>query len=73
MQQRLFALKRDLSLLRRAFWPLREVVDQLYRDESNIINNDLKILYRDVQDHSIQLIDLLETCHETSSGLSDLY
>lgn len=72
-QQRLFALKRDLSLLRRAFWPLREVVDQLYRDESNIIHNDLKSFYRDVQDHSIQLIDLLETCRETASSLSDLY
>lgn len=73
VQQRLFALKRDLSLLRRAFWPLREVVDQLYRDESNIIHNDLKSFYRDVQDNSIQLIDLLETCRETASSLNDLY
>ncbi|MFU8847490.1 MAG: magnesium/cobalt transporter CorA [Opitutales bacterium] len=72
-QQRLFALKRDLSMLRRAFWPLREVVDQLYRDESDIIHNDLKNFYRDVQDHSIQLIELLETCRETASGLGDLY
>jgi len=73
VQQRLFALKRDLSLLRRAFWPLREVVDQLYRDESDIIHNDLKSFYRDVQDHTIQVIDLLETCRETASSLSDLY
>jgi magnesium transporter len=72
-QQRLFALKRDLSLLRRALWPIREVVDQLYRDESNIIHNDLKSFYRDVQDNSIQIIDLLETCRETASSLSDLY
>jgi magnesium transporter len=73
LQQQLFAVKRDLSLLRRALWPLREVVDQLYRDESEIIHNDLKSFYRDVQDHSIQVIDLLETCRETASSLSDLY
>lgn len=72
-QQRLFALKRDLSLQRRALWPLREVVDQLYRDESGMIHNDLKSFYRDVQDHTIQVLDLLETCRETASSLSDLY
>ncbi|MGB0743985.1 MAG: magnesium/cobalt transporter CorA [Opitutales bacterium] len=72
-QQKLFALKRDLSLQRRALWPLREVVDQLYRDESDIIHDDLKSFYRDVQDHVIQVLDLLETCRETASSLSDLY
>ena len=72
-QQHLFALKRDISLLRRALWPLREVVDQLYRDESHIIHDELKSFYRDVQDHSIQIIDLLETYRETASSLSDLY
>ena len=41
-QQELFALKRDLSLQRRALWPIREVVDQLYRDESGIIHEDLR-------------------------------
>jgi len=72
-QQKLFALKRDLSLQRRALWPLREVVDQLYRDESEQIHEDLKSFFRDVQDHVIQVLDLLETCRETASSLSDLY
>ncbi len=72
-QQQLFALKRDLSLQRRALWPLREVVDQLYRDESGLIHEDLRTFYRDVQDHVIQVLDLLETCRETASSLSDLY
>ncbi|MFP4261667.1 MAG: magnesium/cobalt transporter CorA [Opitutales bacterium] len=72
-QQQLFALKRDLSLQRRALWPLREVVDQLYRDESGMLHDDLRSFYRDVQDHVIQVLDLLETCRETASSLSDLY
>ena len=72
-QQKLFSMKRDLSLQRRVLWPIREVVDQLYRDESDLIHSDLKTFYRDVQDHTMQVIDLLETYRETASGLTDLY
>ena len=72
-QQKLFSLKRDLSLQRRVIWPLREVVDQLYRDESGLIHDELKTFYRDVQDHTMQVLDLIETYRDTASGLSDLY
>jgi len=72
-QGKLFAMKRDLSLQRRVLWPIREVVDQLYRDESGLINEELRTFYRDVQDHAMQVIDLLETYRDTASGLSDLY
>ncbi|MGJ8651968.1 MAG: magnesium/cobalt transporter CorA [Opitutaceae bacterium] len=72
-QQKLFAMKRDLSLQRRILWPLRELIDGLYRDESEIIDESLKTFYRDVQDHTMQVIDLLETYRETASGLNDLY
>jgi magnesium transporter len=72
-QRRLFAMKRDLSLQRRAIWPIREVVDGLYRDESGRISAHLRTFFRDVQDHSMQVIDLLETYRETASSLNDLY
>lgn len=72
-QQKLFSMKRDLSLQRRTLWPLREIIDVLYRDESGLINEDLKTFYRDVHDHTMQVIDLLETYRDTASGLSDLY
>lgn len=72
-QQKLFSMKRDLSLQRRTLWPLRELIDGLYRDESGMIDDSLKTFYRDVQDHSMQVIDLLETYRETASGLNDLY
>lgn len=72
-QQKLFSMKRDLSLQRRALWPIREVIDQLYRDESGLIHPDLKTYFRDIQDHAMQVIDLLETYRDTASGLSDLY
>lgn len=72
-QQKLFSMKRDLSLQRRVLWPVREVVDQLYRDDSGFIHPELKTFYRDIQDHSMQILDLLETYRDTASGLSDLY
>ncbi len=72
-QQKLFSMKRDLSLQRRTLWPLRELIDGLYRDESDLIDDSLKTFYRDVQDHTMQVIDLLETYRETASGLNDLY
>ena len=72
-QQKLFSMKRDLSLQRRVLWPIRELVDNLYRDESELIHPELKTYYRDVQDHTMQVIDLLETYRETASGLTDLY
>jgi magnesium transporter len=72
-QQKLFSMKRDLSLQRRTLWPLREMIDAIYRDESGLIDESLKTFYRDVQDHTMQVIDLLETYRDTASGLNDLY
>jgi magnesium transporter len=72
-QQKLFSMKRDLSLQRRVMWPIREIVDQLNRDESGLIHPDLQTFFRDIQDHTMQVIDLLETYRDTASGLSDLY
>jgi len=72
-QQKLFSMKRDLSLQRRVLWPIREVVDHLHRVESGLIDPELKTFYRDIQDHTMQVIDLLEIYRDTASGLSDLY
>lgn len=72
-QRRLFSMKRDLALLRRSMWPVREVLDGLYRDETGRISKSLKPYLRDVQDHVMQVIDLLESYRETASSLSDLY
>jgi magnesium transporter len=72
-QQRLFSMKRDLSQHRRALWPIREVIDHLNREEIDLINEDLRTYLRDVHDHTIQIIDILESYRDTASGLNDLY
>lgn len=66
-------VKRDLLVIRRAVWPLREAIAPLFRDESNIVSEETKIFLRDCYDHTIQVIDLVETYRDLGSSLMDVY
>jgi magnesium transporter len=65
--------KRDLLELRRAVWPQREMLNALIRQEDTFINGKTKIYLRDCYDHTIQLIDIIETYREICSGLVEIY
>lgn len=73
MLSRLHALKRELIDLRKAIWPLREVVAGFHRDESPLVKPGTIIFWRDVHDHTVQVIETLESYRELLSGLHDLY
>jgi magnesium transporter len=66
-------LKRELIYTRRAVWPLREAVSVLVRDESHLVSDDTKVFLRDLYDHSIQVIDTVETLRDIVSGMLDVY
>jgi magnesium transporter len=66
-------LKRQLLRLRRSAWPQREVVNALSRDESGLIHQETKAFLRDCYDHTIQIMDLIETYRDLTSGMMDLY
>lgn len=66
-------LKREMILLRKSVWPLREVVSALERCESPLINESTCIHLRDVYDHTIQVIDTIEIFREMLSGMLDVY
>ncbi len=70
---RIHAVKRELSLLRRIVWPMREVVDQLYREEDGRMGEVTKPYLRDVYEHTIQVVEIIESYREMVSGLTDLY
>lgn len=72
-QQKIHRVKRELALLRRVLWPMREVVSQLQRDETEEISAPVKAYMRDVYDHAVQLMDILESYREQAGGLNDLY
>lgn len=66
-------LKREMIFLRKAVWPLREVINLMERGESPLIKNTTKIYLRDVYDHTIQVIDAVETSRDMLSGMLDIY
>lgn len=73
IQQRIHAIKRELSILRRVVWPLRDMINALYRDEHMFFSDTIKTYLRDVYDHAVQVIDIIETHREMTGGLNDLY
>jgi magnesium transporter len=66
-------LKQEMLVIRRAVWPVRELMAQLLRDEHPLVSVETKVYLRDVYDHSIQVLDMVETLRDLSSGLTDLY
>lgn len=73
IQRRLHGIKRELAQLRRVIWPLREVVNELHREEAEEIAPAVKTYMRDVYDHAVQIMDIVESCREMAAGLNDLY
>ena len=67
------SLKREMIFLRKAVWPLREVISSLTRGESPLIQESTRIYLRDVYDHTIQVIDTIETFRDIVSGMLDIY
>jgi magnesium transporter len=66
-------MKRDLLILRRAVWPLREAVNSLIREPSQLITDETRIYIRDCYDHTIQVIDLLENYRDIAGDLIEVY
>jgi magnesium transporter len=66
-------MKRTFLHLRRAIWPHREMLSTLVREDHFLLTRDTQVYLRDCYDHTIQLMDIIETYRETASGLVDVY
>ena len=71
--QEIQTLKREMLFLRKSVWPLRELISALVRGESSLITPDVGVYFRDVYDHTIQVIDTIETFRDMLSGMMDIY
>ena len=71
--QRIHGLKRDMIVLRKSVWPLREVISQLEKGESPIFRKSTLVYLRDVYDHTIQVMDTIEAFRDVVSGMMDIY
>ena len=67
------SLKREMIYLRKAVWPLRETINNLERSESPLIGHAIRPYLKDVYDHTIQVIDTVETFRDMLSGMLDIY
>ena len=65
--------KRELVYLRRSIWPLREAISSMQRSESPLIGESVGPYMGDVYDHTIQVIETIETLRDTVSGTLDIY
>jgi len=67
------AIKQELLQLRRALWPMRDMLYSLLRDKQELVAETTRVYFRDCYDHTVQLVDLLEIYRELGSDLRDLY
>lgn len=65
--------KRDMIILRKSVWPLRELINGLQRIESDLIKETTRIYLRDIYDHTIQVIDTVEDFRDILSSMVDIY
>ena len=69
----LYKLKREVISLRKQVWPLRDMLSNLLRSESKFISSNTQLFFRDLQDHTMRIIDTVETYRDLLSGIMDIY
>jgi magnesium transporter len=71
--QEIHRIKRELLLVRRAMWPMREVLSKMQREPHECFSEVTRTYVRDVYDHAVQAIDIVETYRELATGLTETY
>lgn len=71
--QNIHTLRRELIFLRNSIWPLRNMIGQLIRQETPLIQETTLIYLQDLYDHTIQVIETIETFRDMMTGILDVY
>ena len=71
--QSIYSLKREMISLRKSVWPLREIINRMERGEMKLITKPTELFLRDVYEHTIHIIDTIESFRDMISGLLDIY
>lgn len=66
-------MKKEIIFLRKSVWPLREAISFMERGDSHLLHDGTRLYFRDVYDHTVQVIDTVETYRDLLSGMLDLY
>ncbi len=71
--QEIHRLKREILYLRKSVWPLREEIAAILKTESTLVKEETRVYLRDVYDHTIRVIDMVETSRDILSSMHDIY
>jgi magnesium transporter len=66
-------VRRELLMLRRAIWPLRDAISELRAEVTPFVTDTTRVYLRDCYDHAVQLIDLLESYRDIAGDVRDYY
>ncbi|CAB5079422.1 Magnesium and cobalt transport protein CorA [Olavius algarvensis associated proteobacterium Delta 3] len=66
-------LKREMIFFRKQVWPMREIVSSLIRSESDLVSMSNEAYLADVYDHTVQVLDTVESFRDVLSSMLDLY
>lgn len=66
-------IKREMIFFRKQVWPVREIISGILKWDSQLINDSMDIYFKDVHDHTIQIIDTIESFRDVLSSMTDMY
>ena len=73
IKERVHFLKKELLKMRKSVAPLREAISRFSKSESPLIEDSSLVFTRDLYDHTIQIMDMVDNYRDTLNGLQDLY
>lgn len=71
--ERVQAIKREMIVMRKQIWPMREMINAFEKVENSLVHKSTRVYLRDVYDHTIQVIDTLESYRDILAGMLDIY
>lgn len=71
--QEIYELKRNLIYIRKTLWPMRNTISSISKNDFKLIDERTLYYFRDIYDHILEMIDIVETYREICSGMLDTY
>ncbi len=72
-QEAIYRMKRRLVYVGRTVWPVRELINEIERTDHKLIHQESRIYFRNIYDHSVQIIETLDSLRDLTSSMMDLY
>ncbi len=72
-QKALYAYRRELFTIRKAVYPLRDIFGALVRDDSPLIKDATNVYFRDVYDHVLQVLEMIDSYREMIENIQNIY